>query len=593
VSVLVAVPKLLDVLREHILRIAPETGEPDALAGRRWWWRWWRYRRIHRLFGWKFWAIVVGAAPLGAESEAFWRKLGFVIVQGYGLTEAAPIVTLNHPFHASAGTVGVPIPGVEVRIEPDGEILVRGENVTSGYYSANGEAAASPGATAVVDAAGWLHTGDVGAIDSGGRLTIKGRKKEMIVTAQGLNVFPEDVERALLGQPGVTDAAVVGLRAGGEERIHAVLILDSGVDLDATIRTANATLEDHQRVWRAVVWPGAELPRTEGTRKVRRLELRRWLEAMKVPVSQGSRVADIVARFSAGRALTSDTTLDELGLSSLDRVELSIALERAFETTIDESALASVRTVGDLEKLASKPGQLAGARPGEEVRFPKWNHLRIWRVARRVSLPTWILPLAHIFMKVEVRGLEHLRDLTSPVVFAVNHQSHMDVPAVLIALPARWRYRVAPAMAREFFDAHFHRRQHGWWAWWTNTLNYVLSSLFFNAFPFPQREAGARPTLRYIGEVSARGDSILIFPEGRRTSTGAIGSFRPGVALIASRLDLRVVPVRLDGLDKVLHRSMGFPKRGPVRVTFGQALTLTGDDYPAMARVVEEAVRAL
>jgi acyl-CoA synthetase (AMP-forming)/AMP-acid ligase II len=161
------------------------------------------------MFGWKFWCIVCGAAPLDPDLEAFWRKLGFLVVQGYGLTETAPIVTLNHPLRASRGTVGRPISGVEVKIAPDGEILVRGENVTQGYYAPGG------GQTPVFQD-GWFHTGDIGSVDDSGRLRIKGRKKEMIVTPQGLNVFPEDVERALTAQAGVKDAAVVGVAVNGD-----------------------------------------------------------------------------------------------------------------------------------------------------------------------------------------------------------------------------------------------------------------------------------------------------------------------------------------------------------------------------------------
>ncbi len=140
VSVLVCVPKVLDVLRDHVQRTVPHTADPDPLAGKHWSRRWWHYRDVHRLFGWKFWCVVCGAAPLDPELEAFWRKLGFLVVQGYGLTETAPIVTLNHPLHASKGTVGRPIAGVEVKIADDGEILVRGENVTKGYYQPEGRA---------------------------------------------------------------------------------------------------------------------------------------------------------------------------------------------------------------------------------------------------------------------------------------------------------------------------------------------------------------------------------------------------------------------------------------------------------------------
>jgi long-chain acyl-CoA synthetase len=148
-------------------------------------------------------------------------------------------------------------------------------------------------------------------------------------------------------------------------------------------------------------------------------------------------------------------------------------------------------------------------------------------------------------------------------------------------------------MAKEFFKAHFNPRQYGRKAWFQNSLNYYLACQFFNAFPLPQREAGTRQTLRYVGTITGDGYSILIFPEGKRTEKGEILPFRPGVGMMASRLDLPVVPVRLEGLEKVLHQKMKFPVRGPVRVSFGAPMRLTGDDYPALARQVEEAVRAL
>jgi long-chain acyl-CoA synthetase len=612
VSVLVCVPKVLDVLREHVQRIFPIAAETDPLAGKHFLWRWWRYREVHRLFGWKFWCVVCGAAPLEPELESFWRKLGFLVVQGYGLTETAPVVTLNHPFSASRGTVGKPIEGVDVKIAPDGEILVRGDNVTSGYYQAPGSAAAIEGTAAFKD--GWFHTGDIGEIDATGRLLIKGRKKEMIVTPQGLNVFPEDVERALTAQPGVRDAAVVGVPVQGEERVHAVLIVEAGSDVQTIVRNANATLEDHQRVWATSIWPASELPRTEGTQKLKRREIQRWVAAgasgAPAAVAPGASVEDVVARYASGRTVTGETTLDELGLSSLDRVEMMMALEEAFQTTLDESALAEAKTIQDLKTLVGSgvpdfrssavlKGQVPGFRgsevparaavPSEPIAFPSWNRWRISQFLRRISLPTWILPLARVFMQLKVDGREHLDGIRGPVVFASNHLSHMDTPAILIALPRRWRYSVAPAMAKEFWRAHFYPREFSRKKYLWNSFWYYLASMFFNAFPLPQREAGTRQTLRYIGEVAAEGYSILIFPEGRREPS----PFRPGVGMIASRLDLPVVPIRIEGLDKVLHASKRWPTRGPVRIAFGPAMRLEGDDYQALAKRVEDAVRAL
>ncbi|MGH9373794.1 MAG: lysophospholipid acyltransferase family protein, partial [Vicinamibacterales bacterium] len=229
----------------------------------------------------------------------------------------------------------------------------------------------------------------------------------------------------------------------------------------------------------------------------------------------------------------------------------------------------------------------------EPIDFPSWNRSSPARVLRRASLPTWILPLARVFAKVKVEGLEHLNALSGPALFAANHQSHFDTPVILMSLPPRWRYRLAPAMAKEFFKAHFHPEQFSRNAWLANSLNYYLASLFFNAFPLPQREAGTRQTLRYIGELVTAGYSVLIFPEGRRTDEGEIAAFRPGVGMIAARLQVPVVPVRLEGVDRILHQRWKFPRRGTARVAFGRPMTLEGGDYARLAAQVEEAVRRL
>jgi long-chain acyl-CoA synthetase len=602
VSVLVCVPKILDVLREHIVHAFPEAAEPPppgiSIPG-----RWWKYRRVHSAFGLKFWAFVVGAAPLPPDVEEFWRRLGFAVVQGYGLTETAPIVTLNHPFKTSKGSVGTAIQGVEIRIADDGEILVRGENVTSGYYVAetpnsqgptpNHSQPPSPNAESVFDSDGWLHTGDIGERDAQGRLFIKGRKKEMIVTPDGLNVFPEDVERVLDDQPGVRESAVVGAVDGAQERVHAVLVVAPGTDLDAVIRGANATLQDHQRIRTSSIWPGTELPRTEGTRKLKRRAIRDWVRAGGAPVAaqSGDSIESLLARFAHGRAVSGATTLDELGLSSLERVELMVALEDRFQTRLDEGRFSEVASVADLKRLVEAPAVVDAV--DDPVEFPSWNRSWPARIIRRLSHATWIVPLTRAFAYARVDGLEHLRNLDGPVVFASNHQSHMDVPVILSALPGRWRARIAPAMAKEFFKAHFFPGDHSWHEWFTNSLNYYLAAFFFNAFPLPQREAGARQTLKYIGEMTGKGWSILIFPEGMRSPTGQMKPFRGGIGMIGSRLDIPIVPIRLDDVDRLMPMGSSFVKPGRVRITFGAPLRLRGDDYAALATQVEDAVRSL
>ena len=589
VSVLVSVPKILDVLRAHALRAAPDAAL--VATTQPWPFRWWRYRRLHRLFGAKFWAFVVGAAPLDAELETFWSTRGFAVIQGYGLTETAPIVSVTHPFHIQAGSVGKAIAGVDVKIAPDGEILVRGENVTAGYFEAEAE-------TEKAFEGGWFHTGDIGEIAPDGRLFIRGRKKEVIVTPEGLKVFPDDVERIVNQIPGVRDSAAVGVTTGqetGGERVQVVLVLDPAVDPDVIVRDVNTRLESHQKIRRAVVWPQSALPRTEGTGKLKRAAIREWVRTGAAPAAArpaADTLAALVSKYAGRGDLSPTTTMDELGLSSLERVELMVALEDAFQARLDEKAFSGARDVGQLRAVVEEASK-GEVEPLQPLQFPAWNRSRPARFVRRMLVSGFILPLARVFAWVHVDGRQHLEGLKGPVVFASNHQSFMDTPVIMAALPGPWRYRLAPAMAKEFFVAHFSPEGHGRMLRLATSLGYYLAALLFNAFPIPQREAGARQTLRYMGELVEDGFSVLIFPEGHHTDTGEIDRFRAGIGMIASRLDVPIVPVRLEGVDRVLHRTWHMARPGHVRVTFGAPMRLAGADYEALAKQVEDAVRAL
>ena len=352
VSVLVCVPKMLEVLKEYVSSEFPEAAQAAKDESASVLKRWWRYRRLHSLFGFKFWSFAVGAAPLPREVEKFWSRLGFLILQGYGLTETAPMVSLNHPFSARGGSLGKPIAGLEVKLAEDGEILIRGENVTSGYYNL-------PEETSQAFREGWFRTGDIGAMDADGRLYYRGRKKEMIVTSDGLNVFPEDVEEVLNKTEGVKESAVVGVSVAGKEQVHAALILEQDRDLAEVQRSANRQLESHQRVRSVSLWQGAGFPRTEGTQKLKRNEIRAALRgSVNVPVGAQTQTIEQVLGQLVGRdpgQIREQMKLSEdLGLSSLERVELLVALENRFNVSVDDQLFAQAREVGDLKRLVAK-----------------------------------------------------------------------------------------------------------------------------------------------------------------------------------------------------------------------------------------------
>ena len=312
-----------------------------------------------------------------------------------------------------------------------------------------------------------------------------------------------------------------------------------------------------------------------------------------VATPSGDSVESLLARFAHGRAVSGTTTLDELGLSSLERVELMVALEDRFQTRVDEGRFSEVASVADLKRLVEAPA--AGAEGVEEpVEFPSWNRTWPVRLVRRLSQATWIVPLTRAFAYARVEGLEHLRHIERPrgvrLESPESHGRAGDHLGAARPLAGACRSRDGQGILQGALLPP--PTTHGG-SGSPTPLNYYLAAFFFNAFPLPQREAGARQTLKYIGELTGMGWSILIFPEGMRSPTGQLKPFRGGIGMIGSRLDIPIVPIRIDDVDKLMPMGSTFVKPGRVRVTFGAPLRLRGDDYAALAAQVEEAVRSL
>ncbi len=259
VSVLVAVPRLLEVLRGHLLgQFAGLQAEVEAADGASVWARWWRFRRVHRALGWKFWAVITGGAAMPAELEGFWNRLGFALIQGYGMTETAALVTLNHPFKISKGSIGRVMPGREVKIGEDGEIMVRGAMVAGATWQ---------GGVMRRRESEWLATGDLASKEASGDLRFLGRKSDVIVTAAGMNVHPADVEAAFAKQAGVRGCVVVPC---GAEAVAVVLFYGDERELQAALEGANRTLAEFQRVRRVLRWPEVQFPHTSTGKLLRR-----------------------------------------------------------------------------------------------------------------------------------------------------------------------------------------------------------------------------------------------------------------------------------------------------------------------------------
>lgn len=265
ISVIVLVPRLLDTLREWVERDYAARGQAKELRekialieGKHFLRQWWAFRRLHRRFGWKFWVFVSGGATLDRGTESFWRRLGWAVLQGYGMTETAALISINHPFKISRGSIGRLMPGYEVKLDESGEIMVRGASVSPGYWMSSGVSRRNEG---------WLRTGDIGEMDQRGDLYFKGRRKEVIVTAAGLNIYPEDLEAALALQPEVRASCVISGGARADEPLAVLILRDRAASGEAAINRANERLGDYQQIRHWFIWSEADFPRT-ATHKV-------------------------------------------------------------------------------------------------------------------------------------------------------------------------------------------------------------------------------------------------------------------------------------------------------------------------------------
>ena len=596
VSVLVAVPRLVRSL-ENQLGLNFDLSDREVRRSGVWGIarRWWRYRHVHRALGWKFWSIVVGGARLDSGSEAFWRKLGLAVLQGYGLTETSPVVTVNHPLRVRRGSIGRVLKGQEVMIAPDGEILVRGDSVADQYLES--------GHQKEVYRDGWFHTGDLGELDQEGFLYYKGRKKDVIVTSEGLNIYPRDVESVLNGFPEIHQSVVVGLIKDRHEEIHAALIVQPGAfDVDALVAQANQKLEPHQRIRSWSLWPEGEFPQTPSTLKLKRREVARRVAAAQgdSPASatnEAQGVSALVAEITGRKPsqLQEDQRLGEdLGLSSLEQVDLLSQLESKAGVDLDEEQFTALRTIGEIDSWVKKETAGAGSRVRAGPSGPHWNQFVAVRGLRWVALKLVILPLFKSAIDLRVEGLEHLEGLSPPVIFAANHVSHLDTPAILSVLPAPWQTRLAPAMAQGFFRAYFQPRQFPFLQRVVAATQYLLACGLFNAYPLSQEAHRVRQTLRYTGRLIDEGNCPLLYPEGRRSPHGGLQPFQSGIGYMARRLQVAVVPVHLDGLFDIYSVHHQWPQRGVVRVRIGPRVDFQPEQgYQEIAEEVEAAVKAL
>jgi long-chain acyl-CoA synthetase len=443
---------------------------------------------------------------------------------------------------------------------------------------------------------GWFRTGDVAETDETGRLYFKGRRKNVIVTPAGMNVYPEDLEKAIRKQPGIRDCVVIGLERDGNAEPCAVLLLN-GADGNpaAAIDGANQSLAEYQKIRHSFLWPEPDFPRTP-TQKPILPRIREVVKKAKgglteaVPIEDS--LAGLIARITGSPVqLTSqDVNLEsDLHLTSLDRVELMSALEERHQVDLNEAQFQDVTTVAQLEKLLAQ----GNSSPIQHV-FPTWPQHWLVTALRLAIYYSLAWPATYLLAAPRIRGRENLRALHGPALVISNHVTYLDIAWILPALPARFRNRLATAMGGERL-ARMRRPSNNvnFFQCFLERLRYFLALSLFNVFPLPQ-QSGFLRSFSFAGDLADRHWNIMVFPEGKTTEDGNMSPFRSGIGLLVKQLNVPVVPIYLHGLFDLKQGEQIFARPGHVQATIGAPVRFSpGQNANEITRELERLVREL
>lgn len=532
-------------------------------------------RSIRKKFGKNFQMFFTGGAALPGEVFTFWKEMGFRVVEGYGLTECSPILSANTFDKQVKGSVGKPLKGIKIKLD-NKEILVKGENVFKGYYQ-------NPKTSEQAFKDGWFRTGDFGQINKDGFIFIKGRKKDVIVNASGINIYPDEIEGILNKIEGVKDACVIGLEKAEGEEIHAVLLLkNKDVNPYKIIKSANERLDPLAQITGFSLWSEFDFPRTT-TLKIQKFKVKEKLMnvSKKETGISGDTLLNLLANVSKkqeSEIKESSLLTSDLGLNSLSRLELINYLEQEYRVDLEDTIINQNTTVSDLRKLLEKREKIKKQRG-----LWLWTNSTIGRGIRQVlDYMFHILVSRMFFFDLEVHGLSRLKQLKGPVIFISNHVSYLDQPAIMQAMPKNLRYKTATATREEFFFSESGTPL-------ASRLLFPYTIVAFNAFLLP-RESGFRKSLSFMGRLIDRGVNILVFPEGTRSKDGKLGPFMQGLGLLAKELQIPIVPIRILGMEKIHPRGSWFPKKGKCTVIFGKPLEFTTETPSEIIEISRNAI---
>lgn len=507
------------------------------------------FRSLHEKFGGKVRYLICGGAPIDVEIEKDFKALGFELQTGYGLTETSPMVAFNRPGKSRIGTVGTPLACNDVRLV-DGEILVKGTNVMKGYYNKNDE-------TEKVLKDGWLQTGDLGVIDKEGYLTITGRKKSLIVLANGKNLFPEEIESKLLGMSEMIKEVAVYEE---NKQLTAAIYPDFDymsqnkiVNIYETVKYEilekyNRNAASHKKINRFFL-VRHDFPKTS-LGKIKRYQIESFVRtnARAYRPENASETLQVLIGYLTlmkSREIFPDDHIEiDAGLDSLEKIHLLSFVESSFGITVKEEAFSQLTTVQQIadyieeNKPVAVSLSLNAAENADEFTQPT---IRPWPTYPVIQ---WALKLFfRTYLNMEIKGIQNVP--SGPVIFAPNQQSTLDAFFISVFL-SPCQFKNTYYLVKE---KHFASR---WKKILADGHHAVIVDIHKNI----------RSSIKIMASLLKNNKSMMIFPEGTRTGDGSLSEFKTTFAILSREQNVPVVPVCIAGSLHAMPRGRLFPKKG-------------------------------
>ena len=541
------------------------------------------FKSVAKKFGGNLKHFICGGAKLDPEVWNCFKVLGFSIGDGYGMTEASPMITFPRPGKGKAGCVGTELAKGTVKIV-DGEIVATGQNIMKGYYN-------RPEETAEVLRDGWLYTGDLGHFDKDGNLCITGRKKEIIILGNGKNVNPTEIEQEIERSDTLIKEIAVIAKNGV---LCAIIRPDEKVlaerqipNLEEFIRWEiidkyNSTASHHKKILDFVL-TNQPLPRTR-LDKIQRFKLEDFLQhkdekraESDVPeTKEYEKIADYIRKTTEKDVFPDDHIEIDLGLDSLDKIELASFINSAFGIKITETDiqnLATVRKIADFTAERESKKADHAKQDWKTVLRENLNNIELPRSAfYHRLLRFYLVSAVRTFFKVRFFGAENIPK--GPVIFAANHQSVVDALFVLAKIPAK-EFKRTYCFAK---GKHFKQ----WWRRYMAKRNNII---------IMREDEEIVDSIKRMASVLKKGRNVLIFPEGTRSRDGGLGDFKQTFSLLACEINVPIVPVAINGAFEAFPRNRKFPHPfKKITVTYLPPITPEGKTREDLAEAVKKAI---